>query len=168
MKITWPFGQRLSGRQPQKPGASVLILWTGAGFACWILATYPLRTLTLPLAAQVTRSLSHIGFLAQVLPLAGIVISHIPAFVLSFGGCMILGYLSEATFARVICFVSGATAVSLAYHVRQAAGLLFSGAYSVFPALTWIVTGLASLLVIVPVFAVLGSRAGSAFKHRPF
>ena len=140
------------------------VLWAGAGFICWGLATYPFRTAALPLAAMITRILAETTLPAAALPALAIIVSLLPLFILSFAGTLILSLLSGMTLPRATCFIIGAVTLSLFYHLRQLSGLLASNADHLFPALTWIITGITALLIIVPISAFLGGMTGKKIK----
>lgn len=144
-----------------------LAIWILSGFFSWCLSTYIFTGLMLPVAFRITAAVSGIPTLSWAVPALRVLIPHIPAYLLGFVFCLILGRVSRVTIPRIGGFIVAANGVSLYYHMMQLAGLLthhYGGSGS--SALSWILLGLVSMLVISPFFIIMGSLAGRAMRKR--
>ena len=87
-------------------------------------------------------------------------------FTLCFIFTTVLSYYTKSTKPRLLLFVFGAIAIGLYAHIEGLTG--YMGAYSELPA--WAVAsemqGLISLLLIMPLCSIAGSKAGTWMKMK--
>ena len=143
----------------------ILLIWIITGFISWYISIYFFNPLVLPIVPPAISFLENLGTPELFLITSNVLLSHISEYVLSFIFALALSYFSKATKSRIIGFIFAANAVSLYYHLLQLFG--YTKHYSNLPtsAIIWIIQGLISILVISPLFAIIGSLIGNRIKR---
>ena len=141
-------------------------IWLGIGLVCGYLSNYLFSYILSPLLIEAVRATNANTQPAILKSITNMVFANMADFMLCFLFTTLLSYFSKITVLRGLLFVSGAIAISL---YTQIVGLIgYMGIYSKLPA--WAVAPemqrLISLLLIIPLCSIAGSKVGNWIKMK--
>ena len=142
------------------------LMWLSAGFVSWYLSKFLFSHILSPMLIEAVRATNSNTQSAFLINIVSMLFANLAGFSLCFLFTIVLSYLTESTNSRLSQFVVGAIAVSL---YAQMEGLIgYMGVYSGLPA--WAITsqiqGFVSLLLIIPLCSIAGSRVGTWIKMK--
>ena len=156
-----------NGRTDRK--GLIPFMWLSIGFVSGNLSKYLFSYVLSPVlikAVRATNANTQSDLLTNIINMC---FANLADFTLCFLFATLLSYFSKITFLRGLLFVFGAIAISL---YSQMVGLIgYMGTYSELP--SWAVAsemqGLISLLLIIPLCSIAGSKVGIwiKMKRRP-
>lgn len=153
-----------NGRTDRK--GLIPFMWLSIGFVSGYLSKYLFSYVLSPVlikAVRATNANTQSDLLTNIINMC---FANLADFTLCFLFATLLSYFSKITFLRGLLFVFGAIAISL---YTQMVGLIgYMGTYSELP--SWAVAsemqGLISLLLIIPLCSIAGSKVGIWIKMK--
>ena len=144
----------------------VPMVWLSTGFLSWFLSIYLFLYLLSPLFIQIVRKINANDQTVILKSITNILFTNMADFMLCFLFAIILSYFSQNTKARLALFIFGALAAHIYTHVEVLVNYI--KIYSEFPewALTSVLQGYISLLLMVPLLSYLGGKIGSYYKGK--
>ncbi|WP_372681888.1 hypothetical protein [Desulfosarcina sp.] len=141
-------------------------MWMGMGLVSGYLSNYLFSYILSPLLIETVRATNANTQFVILNNIVNMIFANMADFMLCFLFAMVLGYFSKITVLRGLLYVFGAIVVSL---YTQMVGLIgYMGTYSELPA--WAVAsemqGLISLLLIMPLCSIAGSKVGAWIKMK--
>ena len=140
---------------------SIPFIWLGVGFISGYLSTFVFSYILSPLLIEAARATNANTQSAILINIVNMLFANMADFVLCFIFATVLSYFTESTGPRLLLFVSGAIAISLYAQIEGLIGYI--GIYSELPA--WAITsqihGFISLLLIIPLCSIAGSKLGT-------
>ena len=141
-------------------------MWLSIGFVSGYLSKYLFSYLLSPVLIKAVRATNANTQSDLVTNIINMCFANLADFTLCFLFATLLSYFSKITFLRGLLFVFGAIAISL---YTQMVGLIgYMGTYSELP--SWAVAsemqGLISLLLIIPLCSIAGSKVGTWIKMK--
>ena len=144
-------------------------MWMGIGLVSGYLSNYLFSYVLSPLLIEAVRATNANTRSVILQNMVNMVFTNMADFMLCFLFAMVLSYFSKITFLRGLLFVFGAISISLYAQIEGLIG--YMGTYSELP--SWAVAsemqGLISLLLIIPLCSIAGSKVGTwiKMKRRP-
>ena len=141
-------------------------MWMGIGLVSGYLSNYLFSYIWSPLLIETVRATNANTQSVILKNIVNMVFANMADFMLCFLFAMVLSYFSKITFLRGLLFVFGAISISLYTQMVRLIG--YMGTYSELP--SWAVAsemqGLISLLLIIPLCSIAGSKLGTWIKMK--
>ncbi|MBR9984501.1 MAG: hypothetical protein KFF68_01200 [Desulfosarcina sp.] len=141
-------------------------MWMGIGLVSGYLSNYLFLYIWSPLLIETVRATNAITQSVIVKNIVNMVFANMADFMLCFLFAMVLSFFTKSTKLRLLLFVLGAIAINLYVQVERLIG--YMGFYAEFP--SWAITspmqGLVSLLLIIPLCSIAGSKVGTWIKMK--
>ncbi len=136
-------------------------VWLSAGFVSGFLSKFLFSYILSPILIEAVRATNANTQSVFLMNIVNMLFANMAAFMLCFIFTMLLSYFTKFTSLRWLSFVFGAIAISLYAQIEGLIG--YMGIYSGLP--SWAIAsemqGLISLLVILPLCSIAGSKVGT-------
>jgi len=144
----------------------ILFMWLSAGFVTWFLSKFLFSYILSPMlieAARATNANTQSVFLMNIV---NFLFANMADFMLCFIFTMLLSYSTKFTVLRMLLFVVGVITINLYAKIEELIG--YMGIYSELPswAISSAMQGYISLLLIIPLCSIAGSKVGTWIKMK--
>ena len=144
-------------------------VWLSAGFMSWFLSKFLFSYILSPILIKAVRETNADTQSVLLMNIVNMLFANMADFTLGFIFAMVLSFFTKSTKLRLLLFVFGAIAINLYFQVEGLIG--YMGFYAEFP--SWAITssmqGFVSLLLIIPLCSIAGSKVGTwiQMKRQP-
>lgn len=141
-------------------------IWLVTGVLSWRLSIYLFSYVLSPLLIQFVRNMNAITHSIYAKYTANMVFTNLSDIILGFIFALILSFFTKSSKSRLALFVLGVAGFRL--YIKVADLIHYMGMYPEFPssAITSFILGFISILILIPGFAIAGSKVGTYLKMR--
>ena len=141
-------------------------MWLSAGFVSWFLSKFLFSYILSPMLIEAVRATNANTQSVFLMNIISMLFANMAAFALCFLFAMLLSAFTKSTKPRLLLFVVGTIAISLYAQIEGLIG--YMGIYSELPswAISSAMQGFISLLLIIPLCSIAGSKLGAWIKMK--
>ena len=141
-------------------------IWMSTGVLSWYVSTYLFSYIVSPLFIRYVRIINAVTHWVFIKDMANMFFTNFADFILSFVFALILSLITKFTWFRLVLYVFGAIAFSVYGKLENLTN--FIRIYPELPsgAMTSFIQGFISLLLLVPISAIAGSKFGTYIKMK--
>lgn len=145
---------------------TIPFIWMSTGVLTWYLSAYLFSYIVSPFFIRYVRTINAVTHSVFIKDIANMFFTNISDFILSFIFALILSLITKFTWFRLALYIFGAIAFSVYGNLENLTNYI--RIYPELPsgAMTSFILGFISLLLLVPISALAGSKLGTYIKMK--